>query len=275
MGILFTGRGGKAGSWKIRGEQLGKGSRVKPNARPEDIRKADVTVVVKRLTPELLHNLKGSKWIWDVVDAYPQPACSTWSQKQAVKWFHSLLSQYKPSGVIFPTRRMADDCNIDLPETVIYHHHWPEIEVNPIREEVKSVGYEGSLRYLGRWGEIITRECERRGWDFYLNSGKHAQFDICVAFRDKPGYVQTHWKSNVKLANAHGSGTPFIGQRESGYLETRTGFECWADSKVELVKAFDQLDYETRLATQKAFLVSAITVSDSKKQLEDFCAEIL
>ena len=68
-----------------------------------------------------------------------------------------------------------------------------------------------------------------------------ADLDIVVAMRDQKGYAPRHWKSNVKLANAQGSGTPIICNREMGYLETASLEERWADTKEELFAALDAL----------------------------------
>lgn len=211
--------------------------------------------------------------MWDIVDAYPQPQVSGWSREQCVDWFNSCAARYKPDGIIFPTQRMADDCATDLPHTTIYHHYRPGIKLNPIRERVRTVGYEGGSHYLGQWRNEIERQCRLRGWEFVVNPQNLADVDIVLAFRCEAwnGYAQRHWKSNVKLANAHGSGTPFIGHRECGYIETASGLECWADSDQELECAFDLLsDYEQRKLASTRFIHHSITRDDCAKQLEDF-----
>jgi hypothetical protein len=94
-----------------------------------------------------------------------------------------------------------------------------------------------------------------------------------VAFRGTGfnGYVQRHWKSNVKLANAHGSGTPFIGQRECGYLETQTGLEQWAECPDDLDNCFDILAGQYHRQTiSKAFLAKRYTVGDAARDLKGF-----
>lgn len=275
MRVLFTSGGGKSGSWKIRGEQIGKafGGDVIPRAQPKHIKAADVVVGVKRLTPELVASLKGKPWVWDVVDAYPQPACSTWNRSEAIGWFSSVLKRYRPAGVIFPTRRMAEDCKPKLPHTVIYHHHRIGMRANQISESVAVGGYEGSVAALGTWlGHVAASVPE-----FRVNDFQHADIDVCFAFRDERhnGYAQKHWKSNVKLSNCHGSGTPFIGAPECGYMETAAGGEVWVSRPEDIADAVASLTYAERLEIRRRFIASAISVYDSALELRQFLRAVV
>jgi len=246
MRLLFTGRGG-AGSWEVRGRQLGAacGAVVAENATAAHFKAADLAVVVKRVTPMLLKTVREARrpWVFDAVDFYPQPLCGTWSADESIFWVRQQIKAYDPLAVIWPNIRMMEDCSDGRPGFVLPHHHRPNIAINPIREEVRVVGYEGRALYLGGWEALLQRECRRRGWRLQVNPQNLADLDIVVAFRgdEWKSYAATHWKSNVKLANAHGSGTPFIGNRECGYLETATGCEFWADEGNELAAAFDRL----------------------------------
>lgn len=267
MRILVTGKGGKSGSWKMRGEQLGGalGAAVKPNATDP----ADVTLVVKRTPLAVIAALKGRKWVWDIVDAYPQPASYAWTRDQAIAWVHGRLAQLQPTAVIWPTQRMREDCDFGLPGVVIPHHHRAGIERNPIREQVRTVAYEGAPTYLGRWADWIEDECIRRGWQFMVNPPRLSDADIVIAVRDGGGYVSRHWKSGVKLANAHGSGTPFIGNRECGYLETAEGAEYWADDRKELVACLDLLTGQrTRREVGERFQQQAYSVERAADDLK-------
>ena len=278
--ILFTG-GGTSGSWKVRGEQLGTacGAKVKPNAPIQDCKQADVIVAVKRFRPELLDAIRasGRPWVWDVVDFYPQPACSTWHAEGAIQWVQSRIQEYNPTAVIWPNRRMRDDCDIGLPGIVLPHHYRPDCAVNPIREEVHTVGYEGAPSYIGEWLEPIAQACADRGWTFCVNPPSLADIDIVMACRGSAfnGYVQRHWKSNVKLANAHGSGTPFVGPQECGYRETETGLEQWADCYDDLDDCFDRLSGQHHRETiQKAFLAKRYSVDAAANDLKGFLQTI-
>lgn len=274
MQILTTGKG-SSGSWQIRGVQLGgKVGTVKPRATIDDCLKSDVIVWVKRICPEFISvKQSGKPWIWDLVDFYPQPQCSKWSKQQAVDWVNLQIEHYKPDGIIWPNSQMMNDCG--LAGEVIYHHG-RQAPLNPVRERVRVVGYEGSEKYLGRWRVAIEAECKRRGWTFKTGVPLH-ETDICVAFRDGEfnGYAQSHWKSNVKLANCHITGTPFIGLPEPGYRETMSGDECFAYSVSDLPVLFDILEpKKTRQEISQSFRQSSISLHSVANQLMRHAATI-
>lgn len=159
-----------------------------------------------------------------------------------MQWLRGQIAAVKPIGIVAATGVMADDCEeFGLPVLRLPHHARPEQAINPIRDEVKTVGYEGGVKYLGQWHGVMEKECARRGWTFVTNPPQLADLDIVVALREATGYAARSWKSNVKAANAQATGTPFICQRASGYMETSTGGECLADTEAELSKALDIL----------------------------------
>lgn len=250
MNVLFTGRG-TSGSWKVRGEQLGGAvGRAKPRATIKDMRAADAVVLVKRPAAGMLADLRasGTPWVWDLVDFYPQPECTAWSRRAACEWVRRQIRKARPNAIIWPNARMAEDCGGNQRDLVLYHHHRPGIDLNPVRERIQVVGYEGAAQYLGCWERQLRTLCQARGWELQINTGSHADWDVCVAFRDPAydGYAQRSWKSNVKLANCHGSGTPFIGARENGYIETAACGEAYCNSVDELSDAFDALESQRR-----------------------------
>lgn len=244
MKILVTGRG-TSGSWQIRGQQLGcaVGAFVEPNAGQSAIDAADVIVVVKRWDKHLAIRLlqSGKPVIWDVVDAWPQPLGNSWTIPQASSWIREQAKLIGAKQLIFPTAKMKQD--VGMQGEVVYHHVRPGIRANPIREHISVVAYEGSEKYLGIWRRRIEVECEKRGWRFLVNPFHLADADIVVAFRDEKwaGEVPERWKSNVKLANCQGSGTPCILQKEYGYYETQSGAEKWAVCLTDLQTAFCHL----------------------------------
>ena len=274
--ILITGKG-SSGSWQCRGVQLGgQVGRVVPKATLSDCKKADIIVVVKRLHRSWFANVKksGKPWIWDLVDFYPQPTCSKWSRDYAIAWVRKQIKKAKPNGIIYPNLKMALDVGIE--GIFIYHHSRGDVGINPIHKNVRFVGYEGSPKYLGRWRQILESECAKRGWKL-RDDLPIDQMDIVVALRDGPynGYCQRYWKSNVKLANAHGAGTPFIGQAESAYVETASGKEHWIYSTEDIARAFDILTpYETRKAVHKEFLDHAIPLKKIGDQLNGYIEKI-
>lgn len=274
MKILHTGRG-TGGSWQCRGVQLGD---ARPKARAGMIAQADAVVLVKRPYAQFVGFVReaGKPWVWDVVDAYPQPECTRWGRSHAIHWFKQQLARLRPDGVIFPTARMQEDCATDIPSTVIYHHHRPGIKPNPVRERISVVGYEGDPKYLGRWRGPIEEECARRGWQFLVNPSHLASLDVVFAVRDPDysGYAQYHWKSNVKLANAHGSGTPFIGQPECGYVETQLGGERFVDRPADIPAALDALTYSARRAVSNTFLGAGLTAEACAGQVRRFVESV-
>lgn len=276
MNILFTGRG-TSGSWQCRGAQLGAAlsAVVKPNATLADCKSADIIVVVKRVGEDTLDTIRksGRPWVLDVVDFYPQPGCSAWSGAEAIGWVRHRLKELRPTAVIWPNHRMRQDCDTGLPGVTLFHHHRPGIRRNPIREQVHMVGYEGAPAYIEKLRASIDRECMRRGWTFVENPVELANVDIVLALRAGVWdcYATAHWKSNVKLANAHGSGTPFIGQRECGYLETASGAEYWADDAGGLATCFDWLTPQsTREQVADRFIHKAYTVQEAAADMGTF-----
>jgi hypothetical protein len=276
MKVAVTGRGG-SGSWQVRGVQLGQalGATVKPLATADDLRGADLAIVVKRTPEPVLRALResGTRWVYDIVDCYPQPESAAWGRAEAISWVQGRLRDLKPNAVIWPNATMRSDCDTGLPGMVLPHHCRPGIARNAVREQIRTVGYEGRPSYLAHWEPMLHAECTRRGWRFVVNPPALADVDVVVAFRGGAwdGYVPRHWKSAVKLANAHGSGTPFIGQRESGYAETATGAEYWADSQRELATAFDWLESQSaREQVSDRFVQAAYTVDAAAKDLRAF-----
>lgn len=241
--VLVTSRSG-SGSWSIRGEQLGNaiGATVERNA--SKVKGYDLAILVKRPKPDLLHRLHsvGIPIVWDIVDAWPQPEGSAWGKESCLQWLRDEVKAIKPVGIVAATQAMADDClEFGVPVLTLPHHARPKQPINPIRLRVQTVGYEGSERYLGHWKDALNSECVARRWRFMINPAHLSDLDIVVAFRSHKCYASRNWKSNVKLANAQGTGTPCVLNRERGYLDTHQGGAEWADTPAELSEAFDYL----------------------------------
>jgi hypothetical protein len=241
MRILITGKG-TSGSFQIRGFQLGQaiGAEVQPMAEPSDCRSAQIVVGVKRIPEPLLRAIKasGRKFVWDVVDAWPQPC--DWSEAQAKAWLYAELRRLQPDAVVFGTPQMLKDSGFTGPTIVLPHHAWPKYAPNPVRP-VRVVGYEGAEQYLGRWRSVVERECDRRGWAFRIN-GDMAGADIGIALRDGGGYPATWWKPGTKLANLQALGIPALCSEEAGYRDISNGTEYWIQSKEHIGEAFDALE---------------------------------
>lgn len=281
MKILVTGKGGRSGSWKVRGEQLGSamGAAVIPLAADAAVEASDVAVVVKRATDDLVRRLRvaGKPWVYDIVDAYPQPECARWTRAETIEWARRHIGELNPTAVIWPTQRMRDDLDDGRPGIVLHHHARPGQALNPVREEVRTVAYEGRAAYLGEWAAYIDKACAARGWRFVVNPPSLADVDIVVAFRGSEWncYATKAWKSNVKLANAHATGTPFIGQPDSGYTETATGAEYWAPTPANLGPCFDWLASQSaREQVRDRFLSAAITVEVQAGKIRQFLGSL-
>lgn len=267
MKVLITGRG-TSGSWQIRGIQLGCaiGAKVEVEAGQASIEAADVVVVVKRVSGEVMERIKrsGTLLVWDVVDAWPQPIGNTWDRIACFNWLSSSLRQMKPDAVIAPTRQMAADCAaLGVLAYCLPHHVRPGIKVIQIRERVSVVAYEGGTGYLGNWGSLVSTWCKNNQAIFQVNPADLSQVDILLAFREQTGYAPRNWKSNVKLANAQGSGTPIICAAEAGYLETTSGGAVFADQAENIPFLLSFLsDLKEREKRQDALLLERIRLDD-------------
>ncbi len=242
MKILVTGTG-RCGSWEIRGKQLGEamGANVIPNASQRECTQADMIILVKRTSLDTLGHIKrsGKPWVWDVVDAWPQRPGQELSKTFAMKWVAELLEYYNPTGVVWPTLKMANDVDwANGPSTVLPHHYNPRYRAEKMRDIPSVVAYEGCERYLGKWRSIIDQEAVRQGMQFIVNDVLE-RADVGVAVRDTLSYPDLNWKSNVKLANLHALGIPALCTRESGYVETQSGTEFWVRDANDIAHALE------------------------------------
>jgi hypothetical protein len=106
-----------------------------------------------------------------------------------------------------------------------------------------------------------------------VNPDTLADCDVVLALRDARGYPPRNWKSAVKLSNAHGSGTPWIGCTETGYTEIATGCEYWADNASQMRVALEWLkDQLTREQICDRFVQAAYPVESAAADLHRFLA---
>lgn len=275
MNVLFTGKG-TSGSWKIRGEQLGKavGGTVVKDADPKTMSQHNAIFFVKRVSDFHYERLRKAvvPWIWDVVDAWPQPGGNSWGRERALEWLRMELRRLRPDGVVFPTRAMEEDADWYTPSLVLPHHANTEYvrATRPVSEKIRVVGYEGSFHYLGKWLPTLEKECSKRGWQ--LNIGTRLfDADVVVALRDTTGYTSPAWKSNVKLANAHALGVPAVCCVEKGYVEFSAGTERWVTEPKDLSEAFDELEpHEFRVSLRERMLASVIPVERVAAKLSEW-----
>lgn len=273
MKVLITGKG-TAGSWKIRGEQLGAaiGATVEPNATLATMRKFDVVIVVKRATDRVIEAARqfGGLVIWDALDFWAQPGENGAPIGELVEKGNTFARRMGAAVIVCATEQMATD--FDSPYW-LPHHGWDRGRA-AIREFVQIVAYEGDPRYLDTWGDEIAKECARRGWSLVVNRAYLAA-DVVIAFRG--GEFDTEatrrWKSNVKLANAQIAGLPFVGQPDCGYLETRSGVEWFVPERGALGNAFDEIeDRSTRLAVSDEMFAAAPRLADVAARYKELIA---
>ena len=262
MNLLVTGSG-KSGSWQIRGVELGRAIGATVLANAIDIGPFDVALVVKRPPVDLVRRIHDAAvpLVWDIVDAWPQPHGNDWTRDECMAWLRVQVQAVRPAAIVAATQAMAEDCaEFGVPVLALPHHARPGQRVNPIRP-LRCIGYEGGAQYVRGWGQIMAEECERRGLMWRVNPDSLDECDIVVAVRDQVGYAPRRWKSNVKLANAQGSGTPIICGREAGYLETAAGGVLFADTRVEMSAAIDWLTPDTtRRSYSRALIEGAPTL---------------
>lgn len=215
---LFTSRS-SAGAWQVRGEQV---AALRTNWRAlhhpgdDDIAACDLLCVVKKPDHHVIDRARrlGKAIVFDIVDAWAQPEdglrCAGIDDARAL--FRPAWSAIAADGYIFPTRRMAQDLGPLVRNAVtIYHHHWPQLAPNPVRPQVRTVGYEGA-DYLGPWQSRIELACAARGLRFVANPRDYNELDIVVLARGgvHGNFLARRYKSNVKLANAYGAGMPAL-----------------------------------------------------------------
>lgn len=241
-----------AGSWDVRGRQLGGalGARVSVAPTGADFAWADIIVVVKRamaLFDDLVRQT-GKPVVWDVLDVWQQPAQNAMSPREAT----ALVKRSCWSGlsVIGATKAMA----AAIGGRYLPHHAWPGLTPAPARPEVRIVAYQGAPHYLGRWATWVADECAARGWQFVINPKDLREADILVAFRDGQwdGWICREWKSGVKVVNAIAAGRPLVSQDSAAVREIQP-FGSVIDSPDGLARAFDHwADVDARSVVAEA-----------------------
>lgn len=275
MKIVFSGHESK-GAWKIRAKQMAGYLNAKLDPTFES-KKADLVILIKLPEEKILEKIKNADVpiVWDVLDCWsqiPKNNMSSWNQQQMMEWFKNKLELVNPVCVIAATNRMKEDSlALGYKSETLHHHHRPKISINPIREEFKTIGIEGTPFQYGQWVKKIDAISKSLDLDFRANldAAKDClhKFDAIISIRQDTGYATKYWKSNIKLANAHASGTPGIFNREQGYLDTACGQELWADTEEEIIDGIETLkSYDLRRNIHEEFIKSAITLEQSAEE---------
>jgi hypothetical protein len=265
MKILIAGNG--KGAWSIRGQQLGAalGARVVTAPTETDLTWADVVVLIKKsaaVHAAAVHRA-GKPIVWDALDFWSQPMQNGFTEPVACDLLRARIREIRPVLTIGATYAMAAACDgVYLP-----HHSWSGLAPTPAREVVRTVAYEGSPVYLGRWRTVLDEACRRRGWAFVVNPPNLADVDILVSFRDGQwdGWMCREWKSGVKVVNALAAGRPLIAQesaarRELGVMGSTIERAHELDEQLEWWSDYTRRQHVVTAAIQRAhqFTVSAV-----------------
>lgn len=287
--VCFTSRS-SAGAWQIRGLQIASmrsnwTALNKPS--DEDLERADLICVVKKPDSRVIERARrmGKALVFDIVDSWAQPddGLKYTDVAKAREFFSKAWKSVDADGYIFPTRRMEERLGELVRDRItIYHHCRPQIQRNPIRERVSVVGYEGGA-YLAEWAPRIERACAERGIRFVVNPPQYTDLDIVILVRggEHGTFLARQFKSNVKLANAIGSGTPALAHfEEMSAHDTDTGDVLFfTDQPGSFERQLDRLieDLALRKEIHEHFLAAAprYHIENIAAQFEGFFLNIL
>lgn len=217
--ILFVGSG--KGSWQIRGKEMAAALSARAISSPamEDMKRADVVVLVKRAIDQFgdMARESGLPVLWDCVDFWQQPEENQKPVAELVAQVKERQQRYGIRTLIGATRAMAQD----IGGVYIPHHAKPGLVATPPRKRAKLVAYEGTPKYLGSWRQVLESACKARGLEFVINPRHLTDADALVALRGEQhdGEVCRRWKSGIKYVNALTAGRPVITQPSAGFEE--------------------------------------------------------
>ena len=228
MRVLFTGAGGKAGSWKMRAEQLAATRphwRAVPKATRADLRGVDAVVLVKRVPEGTLAEIKrwGGRLCYDVLDFWSQPneAQGIYSQEDIVERFWRHFEKVDADIVMATNSLMKEDlAGICKRVEVVPHHFDPSLYPNP-RTELGSIVYWGHHRYLAEYEWVMQDLCKKHGFKFRVNPKDPTTGQAMFAVRAGlyGTWLDRRWKSSVKGAVSMALGQPLIAYPEASLTE--------------------------------------------------------
>ena len=228
MKLLFTGSGGHAGSWHMRGVQMAATHKdwvAIPKATKADLVGADAVVLVKRAPKDTVAAIKawGGPFLYDALDFWKQPegASGIGSAPEACMRFQKHFSEVDADIVLTPNTIMKFDLEPICKKTAVLPHHFdPSISPNP-RKHSRTVVYWGHPRYLEGWREIADRVCRRVGAELLVNPKDPTVGAMMLAVRGGPygSWLDRRWKSGVKGVTAMALGVPLVAWPELSYTE--------------------------------------------------------
>lgn len=288
MRVLFA-SARDTGAFQVRAKQV---AAMRPDWRAQTTldgaEDADLVVIVKWIGGDWPMRLRelGKPVVIDPLDFWAQPMDSLMYEDDVGAEFlwRCYVEQLPPvAGVIFATDAMQQTLHhvLPVPSAVIYHHYRPGIAVNPVRDTVQAIVYEGDPRFIDEWAAPVSQICNGRGWKFLVNpKGGLADGDIALVVRGRQwrGALERNFKSNVKLANCYGSGTPCVAWPEASILETAAHeVRLFANLAALAGHIEDLASYEVRKATSEAFLKASepFAVERVAQRYEEFFAHVL
>lgn len=259
-----------AGSWQIRGKQISEmvnGWEAINKPTMDDIERFDLFCIVKKPDLKFIKRLKNAKKpiVFDIVDSWAQPIDGLkYTDLVLVQsFFRRKFNDIDADYYIFPNQRMKEDLSdVTRNGVAIYHHYKKNIGINPIRKIVKKIGYEGNESFLGEWSDIITSACNDLDIEFVINPDVYTDMDIVVSVRggEHDCFMSNSYKSNVKIANAMGSGTPILaGHREISCQEVDTGDVLFFTDEESFKRQLNRLceSYDLRKNIHDNFLLES------------------
>ncbi|KKM63554.1 hypothetical protein LCGC14_1510320 [marine sediment metagenome] len=262
MKVLFTARGGSTGTWRMRGVEMASAKpdwRVIANANKHDLKGMDAVVLIKRLPPHTLNEIRkwGGPFFYDALDFWRQPIDDVYvsSVQDIQKRFKDRLRQCSPHIVLCTNKIMAKDiASMGYKTKVHYHHYDPRLV--PYENAVpNSILYWGRKQYLGEWYDIMSERCKKLNKTFLCHSGKESiignsalctEAMFAVRGGDYGTWLARRWKSGIKGITAERLGVPFIAMREQSYMEQSTknlfAFEDEDELEGAIIRAFEEKD---------------------------------
>ncbi len=271
MNVLVVGMG--AGSWQMRGVQLGQamGARVTAAPTAADWAWADRVVLVKRAAMRWAAEARrlSVPVVWDALDFWAQPEDNNKPIEVLLDQVRATKDAAGVSMLIGATQSMARSIG-GFSGVYVPHHCRLGLQPTPPRPVAKVVGYDGQKKYLGAWLPALTRACEAVGLRFVLNPPDITACDVLVSFRDGKwdGPACRQWKSGVKYVNAITAGRPILTQTSAAYEELRPIGDI-VESPDELAAALQYVSfreiregaYEEGRRAAASFQVSAVAES--------------
>lgn len=228
MRVVFTGSGGKAGSWKMRAEQLASTRtnwKAIPKATRSDFRGADVVVLVKRVPEGTLQEIKnwGGYLVYDPLDFWKQPegAQGIYSPEDARVRFREHFEKVDADIVLATNSLMKEDLSPICKKLELFPHHF-DPALSPIQPRNKDeIVYWGHHRYLAEWEWVAQDICKKYGFRLKINPKDPTTCEAMFAIRAGlyGTWLDRRWKSSVKGATAMALGVPLIAYPEASLVE--------------------------------------------------------